>query len=107
MSITYCGCVFVVLVIQHAMGMPRPIFLFMVFLAVPCFPAYLINGTDCRKKLLNTNLVFSTFCLKKLIILRRTQRDTIITVHRSSREVKVKVKQFRYKPRVAQRVPGS
>ena len=39
MSITYSGCVFVALIIQHAMGMRRSILLFMVFLAVPYFSA--------------------------------------------------------------------
>ena len=39
MNVTYSGCVFVALVIQHEMGMRRPILLFMVFLHVPCFPA--------------------------------------------------------------------
>jgi hypothetical protein len=55
-SITYSECVFVTLVIQHAMRMRRiilwPVWLYHIF------TQYLINGTILGKKLLNIKCVF-------------------------------------------------
>ena len=44
-SITYCQCVSVALVIQHAKRMRRIILSSVACLAVPYFSHYLINGT--------------------------------------------------------------
>jgi len=59
MSITYPECVFVALVIQHAMHIRR-----IMLSSVDCpalqyfFPHYLINGKIFEKKLLKTKCVF-------------------------------------------------
>ena len=61
------------------------------------FTHYLINGTILRKKLLYIKCVFR-FSLQLLyetfLILRRIQRDIIINVHRSSRQVPVILVRF-------------
>jgi hypothetical protein len=60
MSVTYCECVSVALVIQHAMRMHHHFQLCSVRLN-NIFPHYLINGTIIKKKLLNTKCVLN-FC---------------------------------------------
>jgi hypothetical protein len=61
------------------------------------FPHYLINGTIFEKKLLNTKSVF-WFSVQLLsetfLILRRTERDMITNVYRSSCKVPVIVVRF-------------
>jgi hypothetical protein len=85
-SITYSECVFVALVIQHAKGTHRAIGLLssVACLVLPYFPHYLINGTIFGKTLLNIKCVLfvSTTLPDTFIILRRTERGTVINAHR-------------------------
>jgi len=60
MSITYCKCVFVALVIQHAKCM-RCVMLHLTVRFYYIFPHYLINGTIFQNKLLNTQCLFRSF----------------------------------------------
>jgi hypothetical protein len=79
------------------MGMRRPVLLFMVFLAAPYFSALPHKRHDCWKKLLNIKRVFwSSVPLLpgNVPIKRRIQRDTIINVHRSSREYSLFLSHF-------------
>ena len=97
-SVICCQCVSVAIVMQHAMrmrhtvvcGLPR---------STIFFPHYLINGTIFEKKLLNTKCVF-WFSLQLLyvtfLILRRTERDMIKTVYRSSCKVPCIIARFEY-----------
>jgi hypothetical protein len=72
MSITYseCVCVYVALVISHAMRM-RHIVVYNIF------PHFLINGTIFEKQLLKTKcvLIFSTNLSEIFLILRTNERD--------------------------------
>jgi len=99
--ITYSECVLVALVIQHAMRM-RHIFIcglcgFTTFF----FPYYLINATifglNVLIDVLNTKCVF-WFYLQLLsetfLILRRTERDMIKNLYRSSCKVTVILVRF-------------
>ena len=78
-SVTYSECLFVALVIQHAMRLRHNVTCgpsgFTLF-----FPHYLINGNEFREKFLNTKCVF-WFSLQRLseicFVLRRTERDMI------------------------------
>jgi hypothetical protein len=92
-SITYFECVCVCSLsypacIAHAPYCHLwPVPFFKIF-----FPHYLKNGTIFRKNLLNTKCVF--WCSLQLLSetflnLRRTERDMIINIHRSSRKVPV------------------
>jgi hypothetical protein len=89
--ITYPESVFVALGLQHAMRMRRIILSSVTCMAVPYFSALLYKRRDFRKKLLNIKcvLIFSTTFVRKFLILRRTERDIIINVHRSSCKVPV------------------
>jgi len=81
-SIKYSECVFVALVIQHAIRM-RHIFIFGLSGSTTFFPHYLTNCTILEKKLLNIKCVF-WFSLQtlfeKFLIPRRGERDVIINV---------------------------
>jgi hypothetical protein len=83
----------VALVIRHAKGMHRIILSFVACLALPYFSTLSHKRHDfLKKKLLNMKCVF-WFSLRLLsetfLILRPSQRDIIINVHRSSRKVPV------------------
>jgi len=89
--ITYSECVLVALVIQHAMRM-RHIFICGLCGSTIFFPYYHINATIFGKNVLNTKCVF-WFYLQLLsetfLILRRTERDMIKNLYRSSCKVTV------------------
>ena len=57
-NITYSECVFVVLVIQHAMCMRSVISSSVTCLAVPCFSTLPHKRHDIQKNLLNIKYVF-------------------------------------------------
>ena len=83
----FCLCVFVALIIQHAMRMRHIMTSFMASLAPPYFPHYLKKSTIFGKKLVIIKCVFS-FSLESLPeqcqILKIIQHDTIRTVRRCS-----------------------
>jgi hypothetical protein len=84
--ISYSECVFVAIVIQHAMRM-RPILLSSVAcLAQPYVSTLSHKRHDFREKAIEPKicvLTFSTTFVCNILILRRIERD-IINVHRSS-----------------------
>ena len=85
--ITYSECVYVALVIQHAMRMRR-----MIFSSVDCpacyiFAQYLINGTILHIKCVS--ILSTTSFSETFLILRRNERDIIINVLRSCCKVPV------------------
>jgi len=88
-SITYSECVFTALGNQHAMCM-RPTVIRCLPRSTVFYPHYLINGTTFGKKVLNTKCVFR-FSVQLLsetfLIPRRTGRDMIKNVYRSSCKV--------------------
>jgi hypothetical protein len=78
MSITYSECVFVALVIQHAMRMPHIIWLSVACQAVPCFSTLTHKRHDFRKIFMEHKmrlLIFSTVSSETFLILRGTERD--------------------------------
>jgi hypothetical protein len=82
-SITNSECVFLALVIHHAMRMRCTILSPVVCVAVPYFYNYLINGTIFTKELLSIKCVFwlSLQILSEIfLILRNIQRDAMINV---------------------------
>ena len=86
----------VALVIQHAMRMRRIVVCGLSGCTI-FFPHYLINSMIFGKKLLNIKFVFR-FSLQLLsetfLILRRTERDMIVSVYRSSCNVPVILVRF-------------
>jgi hypothetical protein len=61
------------------------------------FSRYLINGTIFGQKFVEHNIcvyIFSTTLSQTFLILRRIQRDIIITVHRSSCKVPFIIVEF-------------
>jgi hypothetical protein len=96
-SVTYSVCVFVVLGIQRAVRL-RHVSCHLWSVRLYCtFPRFLINGTIVEKALPNVKYVF-WFSLQLLsetfLILRRTGRDTIINMHRSSCSVPLILSDF-------------
>ena len=91
--ITYVGCMFVALGIQHAKGKCYIILSSAACLALPRFSTLRQRRHDIREKKLNMKCVFLTFsktvCPKTFLTLRRIQRDTIINALRSSCKVPV------------------
>jgi len=83
-NITYSECVFVALVIQHAMRMRHVVYLWPAPLH-NIFAHYLINRRNLeKKKLLNTMCVFSVQRLSEtFLIARKIQPAVTITVHMS------------------------
>ena len=79
-SVTCSECVFVALVIQHAMGMRR-----VILSSVPCLDLQYFPRTFGTKFIEPQNVCFG-FCLKKkkFLVIRRIQRDTVINSHNSS-----------------------
>jgi hypothetical protein len=84
-SITYCECVSVALVIQHAKRMRRIILASVACVAVPYFYALPYKRHDIREKtLLDTKRVFwfyLQFFAETVLIIRRIQRDIIKNVN--------------------------
>jgi hypothetical protein len=96
-SITYCECVSVTLVIQHAKRMRRIVLLSVVCLALPYFSTLSHKLHDFGKKFLNIKYVFWFFLQllsETFLILRRIQRDIIINVHRSLCKVPLLLSDF-------------
>jgi hypothetical protein len=61
------------------------------------FPHYLIKGTIFEKKFIERKmcvLILSTVFSETFLILRRTNRDIVINVHRSSCKVSVNLVRF-------------
>jgi hypothetical protein len=81
-SITYSECVFVALVIQHAMRMRRFILSPAASLAVPYFSTLSHKRYDFRKKKITEYemrvLIFSANLYETFLVLRRIQRDITI-----------------------------
>jgi hypothetical protein len=76
----------VALVIQHAKRMRRIILLPVASVDLPHFSYYTIKGTNWEKSVLNIKCVLISLQIfsEKFLILRRTERDIIINVYRSS-----------------------
>ena len=70
-NITYCECVFVALVMQHEMRMRH-----IVPVTCPTLQ-YFLSNTTCV-------LIFSSTFVQTFLILRRTERDIIKNIYRSS-----------------------
>jgi hypothetical protein len=91
-SIAWSKFLSATLVIQHVMRMRRFILSSLAWMTLPYFSALSHKWHDCSKTLLNIKCVF-WFSLQRLsetfLILRRTERDVIINVHRSSCKVSV------------------
>ena len=88
-SITHSECVFVALVIQHAMHICH-----IILSSVPCLALQLFSTLSHKwhnflKKLLNVKhvTIFSTTFSEKFLILRRTEQDIIIHLQISSHKV--------------------
>jgi hypothetical protein len=92
-SITYSECVFVALIIRHAMSMRRIILSSAAYSGCTnLLQRYLINGTILGRKVIERKMcvwISSTFLSETFLILRRIQRGIIIHVHRSSCKVPV------------------
>ena len=91
--VTYSDCVFVSLVTHHSMCMRYchlwPVWLYHIFLH------YL--KSRLKKKIIERKIIFSVNFAWKFLILRRTQRDMIISVHRYSCKVPVILVRFQWK----------
>jgi hypothetical protein len=91
-SIRYSECVFVALVIHHAMRMRHIIFSYVACLAVYIFSTVPHKRHDFREKVIEHKICFDflyNFSQKHFFILRRSERGVIINVHRSSSKVPV------------------
>jgi hypothetical protein len=83
----------VALVIQHAKRMCRIMLSPVACPALPYFSTLSHRRHDFRKKNVTEHkmgvLIFSTIFVEKFLILKRTERDIIIHVHRSLCKVRV------------------
>jgi len=100
MSITYSECASVALFMKHAKRMRCIILSSVACLAVSYFSTLPHKRHDLRKKLPSIKYVF-WFSLQRLtetfVILRRTERNIIINVHRPSCKIPVIFCQFLFK----------
>jgi hypothetical protein len=94
-----CVCVSVALVIQHAKRMRHIMWSSVTCVAVQYFSTWSHKRHHIRKKSLNIKCVF-WFSLQLLsntfLVLRRSERDIIINVHRSSCKVTVILVGFKW-----------
>jgi hypothetical protein len=96
-SITYCECVSVALVIQHTKRMRRIILWSVVCPAVPYISTLSHKRHDFRKKVIEYKMCVLTFLQllsATFLILRRIQLDITINVHRSSCKVPLFLSDF-------------
>ena len=84
-SSIFSECVFVALVIQHANPMCRVIFTSVTCPALQHFATLYDKRHDSQGENITEHkmcvLIFSSILSKPLLIIRRTERDTVINIH--------------------------
>jgi hypothetical protein len=96
-SITYSECVFVALVTQHAMRMRRVTLSCVACLTLPRFSTLSHKQHDFLKKVIQLKMCILIFCtrfVRKIFLILRNERNTIINVHWSSCKVPTIIVRF-------------